>query len=430
MAEIDKQGTCFAELHNRPFPLLGSPVAISQLAFHNPAPLQEELAHIAVLAQRYGVAPPGPDASCYYQSMGEFEFRWERHTEFSSYIVISPACDDTPFHRTAVSILPQPWLTEIAGEVLSRDHIELRPAPASMPGTAELHPFFEGHSLIGSRVRGGQATLFTALRDHSDGYCRTLIFSTQEDPCESGRLVRNLLELSAYRNLTLHALPLARDLVPLATSMEAELARLTRRLTAIGSFADEKSLLQELSALAAQLEQLTSDNDYRFAATEAYYHLAEDRLRELEEQPLPSLRTLQQFHSRRFRPGFATCRSVRSRLQGLSLRVNRASGLLRTRVDLVLEAQNQDLLRSMNRRARLQLRMQQTVEGLSIIAMTHYALSLLSHLLGGVPGAWLPVDKAVIVAAATPLLLMASWFSVRRIRRHFMDADSQLETGR
>jgi uncharacterized membrane-anchored protein len=204
------------------------------------------------------------------------------------------------------------------------------------------------------------------------------------------------------------------------SSLEFRLAELTERLTDIGSFQGERLLLEELSTFAAELERLVSENNFRFAATQAYYQLTEDRLQELGEQPLGKLRSLKEFHHRRFRPGFSTCQSVRLRMNDLSIRVNRSSSLLRTRVDLILESQNQDLLRSMDRRARLQIMMQQTVEGLSIIAITHYTLSLLAYVLSGVPDKWTIVSREVILAGATPLILAVAWLSIRRIRKRFL----------
>ncbi|MEH6548671.1 MAG: DUF3422 domain-containing protein [Pseudomonadales bacterium] len=417
------QQQLFAELHNRPFPLLGPPVSISHIVMLDPGDHGHEIAHICDLAEKYSVPPPPGLASCYYQNFGEFEFRWERHTEFSSYIVIVPNAGATPFCETAISLLPGEWLDNIPGTHFGGDHIELRPAQGLTPTAQSLHPFFEGQKLIGSKVLEGSATLWTALRNHSDGYSRILVYTDRLDICDCGRLVRSLIELSAYRNLTLLALPIARDLIPVVSKLEYLLADLTERLTEIGSFADEKQLLEELSACAAQLEKLISENNFRFAATEAYYSLTEDRLLELAEESLPNLRTLSQFYHRRFRPGFSTCQSIRSRMDNLSVRVNRSAGLLRTRVDLALEAQNQSLLRSMDRRAMLQLRMQQTVEGLSIIAMTHYSLSLLGHLLAGIPSHVLPLEADTLVAMVTPVVFLGAWLSIRSIRKKFQQAD-------
>ncbi|HEB28058.1 MAG TPA: DUF3422 family protein [Porticoccus sp.] len=421
------QENLFDELHSRPFPLLSSPVSVSHWVMLDPGDPAVELKHIANLARQYSVSPPEQGASCYYTSLGEFEFRWERHTEFSSYMVIVPCTGEQPFNETALSVLPAAWISDLSGSMIGGEHIELRSNTGKQIDTQSLHPYFEGQSLMGSRVLDDKASLWTSLRSYSDGFCRILVYTESEDLCECGRLVRSLIELSAYRNLTLIALPIARNLIPVVSGLEFRLAELTQRLTDAGNFKGEKLLLEELSAFAAELERLVSDNNFRFAATEAYYRLSEDRLLELNEQPLHNLRTLEEFHQRRFRPGFSTCQSVRSRMNDLSVRVNRSSSLLRTRVDLILESQNQDLLRSMDRRAKLQIRMQQTVEGLSIIAMTHYTLSLLGYLLKAVPVELMLVSSDIILAASTPVIFAAAWLSVRRIRKRF--SPDELEEG-
>ena len=407
------------ELHDRPFPLLSPSVSVSHWVMLDPGDPATELEHIAHLARRYSVSPPEQGGSCYYTSLGEFEFRWERHTEFSSYMVIASSIGDQPFNEKALSVLPADWLSELSGSMIGGEHIELRSCPDNHIDPRSLHPYFEGHSLMGSRVLDDKASLWTSLRSYSDGFCRILVNTESEDLCECGRLVRSLIELSAYRNLTLIALPIARSLIPVVSSLEFRLAQLTQRLTDVGNFKGEKQLLEELSAFAAELERLVSDNNFRFAATEAYYRLSEDRLLELSEQPLHHLRSLEEFHQRRFRPGFSTCQSVRSRMNDLSVRVNRSSSLLRTRVDLILESQNQDSLRSMDRRAGLQLRMQQTVEGLSIIAMTYYTLGLLAYLLKGIPVESMAISSGIILAAATPVIFGSAWLSIYRIRKRF-----------
>jgi uncharacterized membrane-anchored protein len=419
------QQSLIAELHNRPFPRLKAPVCISHMVIVEPADLSAELEHIRVLAQRYSVASPSDNATCYYQDFGQFEFRWERHTEFSSYMVIVPILGDKPFTKTALALLPTDWLDQLGGAMISGDHIEMREGMAQCPSPEELHPYFEGQRLFASVVQDGKATLRTAVRAHQDNFGRIIIYTDSGDVCESGRLARSMMELTAYRTLTLLALPIARNLIPAVSAMEYTLAGITDRITDIKTFNDEKKLLGELSEFAASLEQLISDNSFRFAATEAYYQLTQDRLEELKETNVPNLITLQQFYHRRFRPGFSTCQSVKNRMQSLSDRVDRASNMLRTRVDLSLESQNQNLLRSMDNRAKLQLRMQQTVEGLSIVAISHYILSLFNHVLKGIPATELPVSASAIVAIATPVVLLMAWLSVRRIRKQFALAEDE-----
>jgi uncharacterized membrane-anchored protein len=237
------QQTLIAELHNRPFPRLKAPVSISHMVVLEPTDLTTELNHIRVLAQRYSVATPADNATCYYQDFGQFEFRWERHTEFSSYMVIVPNLETEPFSKTAIALLPKDWLEELSGAMISGDHIEMRADTNQCPSPEDLHPYFEGQRLIASVVQDGKATLRTSVRTHHDNFGRIIIYTDSEDVCETGRLARSLIELTAYRTLTLLALPIARNLIPAVSAMEYTLAGITDRITNITGFSDEKKLL-------------------------------------------------------------------------------------------------------------------------------------------------------------------------------------------
>ena len=125
-----------------------------------------------------------------------------------------------------------------------------------------------------------------------------------------------------------------------------------------------------------------------------------------------------EFMLRRFDPAMRTVRATEARLKAMVERAARAGDLLRTRVDVERSAQNQALLESMDRRADLQLRLQRTVEGLSVVAISYYAINLVTYGLYPVAKA-LHVDKTMLTAAATPVVVLAVWLVVRNIRnRH------------
>ena len=116
-------------------------------------------------------------------------------------------------------------------------------------------------------------------------------------------------------------------------------------------------------------------------------------------------------------PAMATCRSVAARLESLSQRVARATQLLSTRVDVSRERQNQQVLVSMNRRAEAQLRLQQTVEGLSVAAITYYVVGLVAYAAKGLHAAGLAVNVEAVTALSIPLVALAVALGVRRVRR-------------
>jgi uncharacterized membrane-anchored protein len=169
--------------------------------------------------------------------------------------------------------------------------------------------------------------------------------------------------------------------------------------------------------LSAEIERIAAETTFRFGAAQAYYALVERRIDELREERISGIQTIREFIDRRLAPAMRTCESTRERLDALSRRVSRATQLLRARVEVQLESQNRDLLHSMDRRARLQLRLQETVEGLSVAAITYYAVGLVGHAGKALKALGLPVPVEVVSGAAIPVIALAVWLGVRRVRR-------------
>jgi uncharacterized membrane-anchored protein len=243
-----------------------------------------------------------------------------------------------------------------------------------------------------------------------------------------GRAAQRLLEIETYRLMALLAFPVAREAGPRIEHVDRELSAIT---TAMGDFRGtdvkpegERRLLERLMGLAAEIERVTAGADYRFGAARAYHALVERRIAELREQrAVPGIPTIGEFMDRRLAPAMRSCLATADRLRALAARLARAGTLLRTRVDIALEAQNQTLLASMDRRARLQLRLQQTVEGLSVAAISYYVVGLLGYAARAGEAAGLPIPHDLAVGLAIPLVLLGVWLLVHRVRRH-LGADS------
>jgi len=425
------RSSLFNELHTRPFPVISTPAHVSQITVLHAKDEQrsnesrtKEYPHICDLCARYSTPPPLEDATCYYQDFGGFEFRWERHTEFSTYTFIHHLEAKT-FERTGLSPLPQEWLASLPGEVISALHIEVEDPPEHVDIEA-LRGFFEGQRLISSFAHGKQAQIWTSYRIHSDNIGRFLIFNHGLNPCQTGRLVRRILELETYRMMALIAFPIAKEIAPDIREMNLQLAGIIRQINEIEDLEDERRLLGSLTSLSARIEQMISDTHYRFSATEAYYRIAKSRLAELEETEVCGLQTLSEFLSRRLKPAYFTCSTIVEDLDELSSRIDRASELLRTRMSLTIESQNQRLLQSMNRRAMLQLRMQQAVEGLSVAAISYYLVGLVKY---GAESAkalgWIE-SSSLIVGAAVPVCISAAVLGLRRVKKTIRkDASTQ-----
>ncbi|MDP3225834.1 MAG: DUF3422 domain-containing protein [Rubrivivax sp.] len=411
------------EVHARPPELLPTPARASYLAVLVDSEQRAiELAHLAKLCERYAVPPPAPELTHFSARMGPLRLKWERHGEFSSWTLIAPGAESTPFAEPATSLLPDGWLRKLPGRTLVAAHAVIAAAPATPPDEAELSRHFEDHLVVGAEVADGEALAYTDFKIHADGCSRFLLLGRGLTPRVAGQIVQRLFEIEAYRMMALLALPMARRQSPRIVAIEKALAELTDGI-ARDEGADEK-LLHELTRLAAEVESGLAASQFRFGACRAYAELVRTRIAELRETRLEGIPTIGAFMARRFEPAVATCLTVSSRLHDLSERVAQASALLSTRVDIARERQNQALLSSMDRRAKLQLRLQQTVEGLSVAAIVYYVVGLVAYLSKGLKAGGVPLNADLVAAAAVPLVAVAALMAVRRARKHIRDAET------
>jgi uncharacterized membrane-anchored protein len=411
----------YEELHSRPSPLVEIPCSVSHIAVqmtHDERPL--EVLHLGELCTQHGVDPPTANASCLYQTFGDFELRWERHTEFSTYTFLRKAGANPMREPPALDRVPAEWLASIPGRATAALHLAFVSAEGP-PEASALDRYFEQQPLRGSVVRQGTAYLYSSFRLHSDGFARIVLQAESLTPLQAGRLLQRVLEIETYRMMALLALPVAREITPDVATMERELARINEALTQADQRTDQQSLLDELSNLAAAVERLRSDTTYRFAATNAYFDLVRERNRELTEEKIPGLQPIHVFIKRRLAPGIRTCNAVRDRLEDLSRRISQTSGLLRARVELSIQGQNRELLASMNRRSETQLRLQQAVEGLSVVAITYYMMGLLSYVWEGFAWAGWPWSKKATFALAVPVIMLVAWRIIHGVKRRVHD---------
>lgn len=407
----------YEELHSRPSPLVETPCSISHIAVQIAADEREaEHAHLAELCAQFDASAPPENASCFYQTFGGFELRWERHTEFSTFTFIRKVLGDPLRQPSALTHIPGDWLAKMPGKATTALHLAFSASDGPLD-PADLERYFEKRSLRGGVVRQGTAYLYGSFRLHSDGFGRIVLKARDLTPLQAGRLVQRVLEVETYRLMALLALPVARRITPEVTAMEGELARINQELAQEQDEPGQQALLGRLSNLAARVERHRSDTTYRFAATNAYYDLVHERIGELGEEKIPGLQPVKVFIARRLAPGIRTCNAVRDRLEGLSARIGHASDLLRTRVELAIQGQNRELLTSMNRRSEVQLRLQQAVEGISIVAITYYLMGLLGYIYEGLAYAGLSLNKKISFAVAVPVVMLLVWRVIHGVKR-------------
>ncbi len=400
------------EVHSRPAPLIATPRLIIQLAFITEGGSSVDHTVLSSIAKSAGAVAPERSARHHTVSMGSGTLRWERHTEFSTYFW------DGPLPDGAAGLGSHPFGTAFAppGTLISGAHVEIRKWTKA---AEKLVSMFDPASLCFSRVEGGKAAIITDFRQNGDGLTRILILDGGLTPVRTGALAQRVIEIETYRTLAMLGLPLAQSLSPNLRRMEDKLTYITSAMRSEGA-RDNVALLTDLAAVAAELEAEAASSGYRFAASRAYSGIVEERLRNLHEDAPEGQETWSAFLEKRMAPAMRTCRSVEDRQETLSRKLARTTQLLRSWVDVELQNQNRALLESMNTRAKLQLRLQQTVEGLSVAAVSYYVVGLIDYFAKALAER-LPVLPQVVTGLSVPLVVASIWLMVRRIRRRHTD---------
>lgn len=404
------------EVHARPAPSIEAPRALLKLCFITDGGASVDQAVLAELSRQHGVAPPTETARHHRIRTGPGSLWWERHTEASTYLWEGPlpATSGEPLSGHPFGdAFPAP------GSLIAGVRIDVRPYDDDFERWLEI---FDRKTLCLSTTQSGRAIIGTDFRQDQDGLTRIIVFDKGMTPQRSGALAQRLFDIEIYRTMAMLGLPLAQSLSPAMRSAEDRLAALTHRMRGIEP-GDAEALLDEIIGLAAELEADAASSLYRFGASRAYHEIVNDRLAVLDEEPMPGFDTWQSFLERRLAPAMRTCRAVEERQANLSRKLSRAADLLRSRINVEVEKQNRDLLASMDRRAKLQLRLQQTVEGLSVAAVSYYVVGLFSYAVAGMRGQLPGLSPEVLTALFVPVTILGIWSIVRRIRHRNRDAE-------
>jgi uncharacterized membrane-anchored protein len=365
--------------------------------------------------------------------------KWELHGEFSSISAIVQQKDlilEAP-------IKTRPALENEVNELLNQlnvkpiheagglriSAIDIAFEDRSLFSAAdEVAHLFSGNTLIGSTIlTNKKAQLWTDLQINQDGYISYLVPHAGMGSRQAGRVARRITEVEIYRMASMLAFPVAKGLSGPLRNAEAELSELSKEISMAQSQEiltpqQDGEFLERISILASKIEEWISEHGLRFTAAEAYSQLAVKNLEELTEAPLPGVQTLSEFMERRFAPAMSTCSWTQRRLRELSDRISRTTQILRTRIEFVNERQTQELLESMDRRAKIQLRLQATVENVSVLVLTYYAVSLIIYMAKGAKELGLMVPAELIGGASAPIIAYGI-YALNKLRKKKFNLD-------
>ncbi|MDO8771024.1 MAG: DUF3422 domain-containing protein [Burkholderiaceae bacterium] len=407
------------EIHARPPEAMTAPLAISHVVMVCDAEQRAaSRAHVATLLRDHHLPQPDESSTHIRMDVGGFRLRWELHTEFVTYTFMVAMEGDALNERepqTAIDVVPQDWLGKLPGQALTSMHVWALPTHVLGASAITRHILNED-TLIGSAVADGFAEVHTDFAIHADGFSRMVLLVGSMTQRRLGRLVQRLLEIETYRMAALLGLPAAREAGSALAYAERELAELAEAIRSADRN-DEPLLLDRLTKLAGQVESQYASTHSRFSASSAYFALVDDRIEDIHESRLAGLQTIREFMDRRLTPARSTCEWATRRQDALSQRVSRISNLLRTRVEIEQQQSSQALLATMNHRQDLQLKLQSTVEGLSVAAITYYTVGLISYLAKGAQKLGWPLSGEVTAAIAIPFVAFGVWWSLKSLHK-------------
>ncbi|GHC46776.1 hypothetical protein GCM10007315_05700 [Gemmobacter tilapiae] len=407
------------ELHARPFPVLQAPAHVVFMALKEPGNSvnRDRGADLALLNDwlaAQGMAAALPGAMHHTGQGGRASLKWESHTEFVTYAAFQPGLPDQAFDPMEGEVFPKDWLAGSAAQRLVAGLIRVEEMPEDEAAMlARLEGWLQAESLAVARVVDGAAVIAGDFRIDEGGYMRFAVFVRPgTGPRRVGRIVQRLCEIETYRAMSMLGLARVRDLTRVLNDLDPRLSALVGRLDESGG---AESALHDLLQISAELERLSVQHGFRFGATAAYQAIVAQRITVLREERVAGRQSFGEFMMRRYDPAMRTVKSAEVRLNAMAERAARAAELLRTRVDVERQAQNQKLLASMDHRADLQLRLQHTVEGLSVVAISYYALGLLGYLAKPLAH-WAHLDQTWVMAGLVPVTLGLVWWGLRWIK--------------
>ncbi|MDZ5448319.1 DUF3422 domain-containing protein [Labrys sp. ZIDIC5] len=409
---VDHQGRAaiYAELHARPTEPIATSARIRRIAFMpaDAGPSLEEVARRFALFAGQPVLPFDDARTRHIKvERGGRKATFELHNEFATLTWQSDLTDR------------EPWPEDIGLDCFAG----LQRVSATRVDLTETHTITEAAlvgfnpiSLCYSELYDGRAQVATDFNRDRDGFTRYELAAGQCNVLRRGVLVRRLLEIETYSNFVLLGLPVARALGSTIRQFEGAVSQVMGRVGHTHSTRENREALESIHALSAEVGRSIEETSFRFAASQAYAAVLDTRLRQLVERPIGEFTTIDRYLTNRTTPAVATCLATEKRLQAVAMKLERSAELLNAHISLSLETQNQTILDTISRTSESQYRLQETVEGLSIIAISYYALAIIGYMIEGVSHIW-HVDKAIAMLCAAPVVLFLVWCGIKSLRK-------------
>ena len=419
------------EVHTRPSQRIRVPaLVVCVVVMNNKVTLEQECEHLCRISSQNEINVELLRHSFLHLKLQKSTLRWERHTEFTSYTLVQHLPESAQLGATDPELfssltLPKDWLSEIPGQTIAAINLAMVHGDLKHPEEMleSARNWFGKRPIVASLVgRNSDSLVATDFKLRDSGFERILVILQPESSVtRSGRIAQRLLEIETYRIMALRGLPVAKQIDPELDDTEKQLLSITAQLE--DKVASEQELLDRLVSLAVRVERTSIEHMNRFSATHAYHKIVAQRITELKEKAIHGTQIIGEFIWRRLSPAITKTEETAQRMMALSERISQTGALLRTQVSIQTETQNQQLLEKLTHGQELQLKLQHTVEGLSIAAISYYVVSLLLYITKAGKEAGLPIHPELVTGILIPIVVFFVWYLTRRIHNKFFKPD-------
>ena len=422
MRDHDLRKQAVGEMHLRRWPELPVPCVIVQwVLIVEDDERVEELAAIEAKSQPQDlVANPAFRAG---DLCDDIKFVWEKHSEGTSLTLFARGVGPDAFLEPETNAdlkCALEWAQGLPGQIVRSTRIWVAEDDEQIEDVLPSLNLVRGE-LVSCHL-GRSMRMWSDFRIKGDGFGRLLVAANGADSAEITRQVQRVQELGNYRNRALLGLPIARECWPKLDAAEDRLRDLAARID--DQSENDDKLTDTLSKLSLELAGIETSISFRMDATKAYAQLVKDRLVQVDSRHIPGYASLTDFTQRRFFPAMNTCEATTARVRQLALRAAQLASLLRARIETRIENQNAKLLRSMESSTRMQVRLQQLVEGFSVVALSYYLIGLVGYVLNGLPMGQYGLNKDWVLAALVIPVVATIWIGMRVLKRRlFADGD-------
>lgn len=371
------------EIHRRPYYELYSPLRVSLFSLHTKNS-QKNYKYLHELCQYLSIPSPVDSSLTFKHTyQNKFTLKWESHREFCTFQFIKNQNIETNnlFKQSNFEYIPELWVDSLENiincvnlEVIDNHNIQ---------NNEDIYNAFDNNYIVGSYMNDKKAKLYSDFRIDGNGYHRILMVNENLTRHQLGRSVQRVLDVESYRSMAMIGLFNNKEINSELDILNNELLQINRDFE-IKKEINLEEYYNKLTYIANRAHRLNNENKFRFQASNSYFPIINERLKELKLSTIDCIQPYDIYLNSRLNPAKRTSETTEKRLNETLQQMDRTANLIQTNVELDVKNSNNLLLDSMNKKTDVQIKLQKTVEGLSTVVLTYYSVTLFNHAITGI----------------------------------------------